>query len=349
MKDTANHDDDGRVIAHQDGTNRDARRDTAGAGTAPAVTVLMSVRDAPVEMLDGAVASVLGQTFTDFEFLILDDGSRAGACRDALERHAQSDARIRLRHEPARGLTKTLNLGLAGAAGRYIAREDADDWSEPDRLARQVEFLDHHPEIAVCGTNAWMHQENGAPLWATRLPEQGAEIARALERGNPFVHGATMFRAHAARAVGGYCERFACSQDYDFFWRLADAGGAVNLAAPLYHYRFRRGAVSEQRAAEQARVHRATRALAGARRVGADADIGGALEEADRHMRVPRERLGALLKQADHRLLAGDYAGAARAYRSLLGRHPANALAWGKLIRWLVFLTAPRARRLCFR
>lgn len=334
-------------IARKDMANRNPAQ--AGRTDVPAVTVLMSVRDAPIGMLDRAIASVLAQTFADLEFLILDDGSRDPAFGDALERHAEGDARIRLRREPARGLTKTLNVGLAAAAGRYIARQDADDWSEPRRLERQVEYLEEHPEIAVCGANAWMHQENGAPLWATRLPGAAAEVQRALWSGNPFVHGATMFRAGAARAIGGYCEQFACSQDYDFFWRLVDSGGGANLAPPLYHYRFRLKAVSAQRAAEQARVHLATRALARDRLLGADADIAGALAEADRQMRVAPGRLGSCLKQADHRLLAGDYLGAARSYASLLGRHPTSSLAWGKLIRWFVFLTAPAARRRCFR
>jgi hypothetical protein len=158
-----------------------------------------------------------------------------------------------------------------------------------------------------------------------------------------------MFRAEAARAIGGYSEAFACSQDYDFFWRLCDAGGGANLAAPLYHYRFRRGAVSAQRAAEQARVHKATQALAWARQRGAPTDVAAALAEAGRQAQVSRERLRARLKQADHRLLAGDYLGAVRSYASLLGRHPASPLAWGKLIRWFVFLTAPSVRPLCFR
>ena len=318
----------------------------------PAVTVLMSVRDGSSAMLEQAVSSILTQTFADFEFLILDDGSREEATLAALAVVARRDARIRLHREPARGLTKTLNRGLALARGHYVARQDADDWSEPERLARQVDFLDRHPEAAVCGANAWMHQEDGAALWATRLGQRRAEIREALWSGNPFVHGATLFRADAARAIGGYCELFTCSQDYDFFWRLCDAAGGANLGAPLYHYRFRRGAVSARRAGEQARVHRATQSLARARSRGERSDAARALAEADAGDPTHRAReapLGAGLKQADHRMLAGDYRGAARCYASLLWRHPASFLAWGKLIRWFVFLTAPMARPWCFR
>ena len=108
---------------------------------APAVTVLMSVRDVPVAMLEQAMESILGQIFHDFEFLIYNDGAEDPKIVETLDRYAEMDARIVLRHEPARGLTKTLNVGLRDALGRYVARQDADDWSAPDRLAKQVDFL----------------------------------------------------------------------------------------------------------------------------------------------------------------------------------------------------------------
>jgi glycosyltransferase involved in cell wall biosynthesis len=319
------------------------------AGPAPVVSVLMSVRDGPVAMLEQAVESILGQTFRDFEFLIYDDGSGDRKVLDALQRYAQREPRIRLRHEPPRGLTKTLNIGLAEARGRYIARQDADDWSEPERLARQVAFLDSRVDVVVCGSNARMRQEDGAPLWVTRLPLEPAAIDGALWDGNPFLHGAAMFHTEAARVIGGYSEAFVCSQDYEFFWRLCDYGGGANLAAPLYHYRFRRGAVSAERAADQARAHKAAQALAWARRIGGSADAGEALAQAGCREQGPEERLGSQLKQADHRMLAGDYAGAVRAYSSLLLHHPASVKAWGKWVRWFVFLMVPAARRLCFR
>jgi hypothetical protein len=314
----------------------------------PAVTVLMSVREVPVEMLQQAVESVLRQSFHDFEFLLYDDGGRDPRLLEALEHYAFLDRRIVLCHEPPRGLTKTLNLGLGNARGRYVARHDADDWSEPDRFAQQVEYLDRNPGVAVCGSNAWMHQERGARLWPTALPGDAGSIRNALPDGNPFIHGATVFRTRAARAIGGYREEFVCSQDYDFFWRMCDAGGGANLPAPLYHYRFRRAAVSAQRAAEQARVHKATQALGWARRMGVEADVEAALEEAGRQLQQTPEKVGSLLKQADHRLLAGDYGGAMRAYLSLVGRYPASPMAWGKLLRWLIFRTTPPARPLCF-
>lgn len=312
------------------------------------ITVLMAVRDTPPDFLRQAVESIRCQTLSEFEFLILDDGSaRPDTCAE-LERQAAADSRVRLERGPPRGLTPTLNRGLELASGALIARQDADDWSEPDRLQRQAAFLDRHPEIALCGSNAWTHRQDGRRLWATRLPESGAAIAEALWRGNPFVHGVTLFRADIARALGGYREDFPSAQDYDFFWRLSEAGGAANLPEPLYHYRYSAGAVSARRASDQARAHRAAQILARARRRDGVEDIACALAQAERELEDAGP-LPAALKQVDHRLLAGDFGAAGRAYAEILSTHPASGLAWGKLARWAVFATVPRAREWCFR
>jgi len=315
------------------------------------VTVLMPVYDTPVPMLETALGSVRRQTLDEFEFLILDDGSRSEATRSCLERHAAADPRIRMEREPHRGLTPALNLGLRRARGAWIARQDADDWSEPDRLQQQLEFLRAHPEIAVCGCDAWRHQQDGTPLWRTHLPATNTQILAAFWNGNPLVHGSVMFRKEAALAAGGYREEFPCAQDYDFFWRLAESGGAANLGWPLYHYRYVSGAVSAARAAEQARAQRAARRLAASRQRGEPENAWAALAEDAASLRNLPEEEGfrAALRQADHLLLAGEYAHAWRAYLGLIRQVPASRLAWAKLLRCAAFVSLPPARRLCFR
>lgn len=312
------------------------------------MTVLMAVRDTPAEMLRQAIESVRSQTLREFEFLILDDGSEELETRGELKRQAADDERIRLLRGAPCGLTRALNRGLALAEGELIARQDADDWSEPDRLERQAAFLDAHPQIAVCGSNAWTHRHDGCPLWATRLPEGVAEVREALWKGNPLVHGSTLFRSSVARQLGGYREEFRCAQDYDFFWRLSDAAGAANLSEALYHYRYNGGAVSALRARGQAQAHRAAQLLAEARRSGADEDVAGALALAERELSEAGE-LRTALKQIDHRLLAGDFGGAGWAYAQLLAAYPASWLAWGKLLRWAVYAGLPLVRERCFR
>jgi len=310
------------------------------------ITVLMTVYDTSVGMLRQAVDSILSQTFADFEFLIVDDGSRDQLVRSFLVERAKRDARIRVAWEPHRGLTTSLNRGLALATGRLIARQDADDWSGPSRLERQLAWFRVHPEAAVLGTGAWTHQQDGSPLWRLHLPVTHAEILKAFPQGNPFVHGSVMFSRAQAAAAGGYREEFPCSQDYDFFWRLAEQGIAGNLSEALYHYRYTCGSVSAERAGEQARAHLAIRRLGEARGRGEREDLERALEDT-------AETSGAAwrvqLKQADHRMLAGDYRGAWIAYSGLLEAHPVNPLAWAKLARLGVFRVFPKLREACFR
>jgi glycosyltransferase involved in cell wall biosynthesis len=310
-----------------------------------AVTVLMTVRDTPVAMLEQAIGSILGQTFADFEFLILDDGSRNRETIASLERCASTDARIRFERSLVEGLPKTANIGLARARGEFVARQDSDDWSEPGRLEAQMRFLWEHPDVGMCGSAAWMHRRDGAALWRKRMPLSSEEIRSAFWSANPFVHGSTMFRRELALQAGGYCEEFSCSLDYDFLWRLSELSGAANLAEPLYHYRYWGGAVSARRAADQARGKRAAQILAEARRRGETEDAVAALA----CPASDRDQMSAALRQADHLLLAGEYTGAFRAYASLAWSHPASALAWAKLLRGGVFAGVPLVRQACFR
>jgi glycosyltransferase involved in cell wall biosynthesis len=313
------------------------------------MTVLMSVYNTPASMLERSVCSILEQSLPHFEFLILDDGSTEAATKTYLTEAALRDSRIRLYFEPHRGLTPTLNRGLALARGDLIARQDADDWSAPRRLRRQAAFLLAHPETGLVGSAAWTHQQDETALWPVHMPETHPQILAAFERGNPFVHGSVMFRAEAARALGGYREKLRCSQDYDFFWRLTESAGAANLAEPLYHYRYSAQSVSASRAVEQARAECAARLLAQARRRGEPEDVARALAGLDNPHETRRSALRAVLKQADHLMLAGDYAAAGRAYWEVARARPMKLLACAKLARLALFSLAPKTGALCFR
>lgn len=313
------------------------------------VTVLMAVWNSPLGMLDEAIESILTQTFRDFEFLIVDDGSTDRDVSAHLQWRATHDARIRLVRAPHRGLTASLNRGLQLARGTFIARQDADDWSAPERLARQLAHFAANPKNAVCGSNAWTHQQNRRPLWRTNLPLTHDRLLIAFPHGNPLVHGSVMFKRAEALAAGGYREIFRCSQDYDFFWRLAERHGAVNLPEPLYHYRYTSGSISAGRAADQLRAHHAIRMLAEARQRGEPEEPGAALAIATALLDSGSGVFRALLKQADHSMLAGDYGKAARSYWQLLAEHPSSPLAWAKVARLGLFRTMPFLREASFR
>ena len=314
----------------------------------PLVTVLMPVFDTLPELLEQAISSVLAQTFTGFELLLLDDGSEDLRTQAALECALKSDARVRVCHERHRGLTPSLNVGLRLARGKFVARHDADDWSDPQRLEAQASYLDSHPPIVVVGTAAWMHQQGGRRLWRVDLPLTPSHIDASFWTRNPFVHGSVMFRKEDALRAGGYREELRCSQDYDFFWRLSEGGRGANLSEALYHYRFTPGSVSAARAAEQALAHSAARVLAAARQRGESEDVEEALQIA-RSAPATGLAFRASLKQADHLMLAGEYSRALRAYLRLLRAHPASPLAWGKLLRLGIFQAVPAARKVCFR
>ena len=114
------------------------------------ISVVMPVFNTPVSFLKEAVDSIINQTFKDFEFIIIDDGS-TGSCREYLE--SLSDPRIRIIHnEKNLGITKSLNIGLREASGKYIARMDADDISIPLRLEKQFAFMESNPDIILCGS-----------------------------------------------------------------------------------------------------------------------------------------------------------------------------------------------------
>lgn len=199
------------------------------------VSVLLPVFNSPTEMLDQAVASVLAQTYAQFELLILDDGSESNETGRYLESIVSQDSRIVVSRGKHCGLAASLNRGITLARGEWIARQDDDDWSEPSRFARQIAFLEANPEACLVGTAAALHSESGRLLWTARMPRR----PKSARTSSPFFHGSVMFRRDAAIKTGGYCEALETRQDREFFERLLQFGPAANLPDALYHYRYR--------------------------------------------------------------------------------------------------------------
>lgn len=312
----------------------------------PALSVLMTVHNDLPEYLETAITSILSQSFDRFEFLILDDGSTRADTIQTLNRFASNELPIRLFHEPHRGLTRTLNIGLSRCRAELVCRQDADDWSTPDRFLRQVEFLSAHPELAVVGSDYILCREDGRRLWTQQLPRRPLEVLGGFVTANSFCHGAICFRAAAARQVGGYREIFACSQDYDFLWRLCERFGGANLAEPLYCHRRNKYSISSHKSIEQARARYAIKYLAKQRARRIPENPGEALAAAA--ATIPDDASHFLLGSADQLLLSGRYGAALHDYLLAIVRSPGSPKVYLKVLRWFLFLIAPNWRARMF-
>jgi GT2 family glycosyltransferase len=203
----------------------------------PSVTVLVAVYNGGVYLRE-AVESVLAQTFTDFELLIVDDASG-----DDTPAYLASltDARVRvLRNEENVGQAPSLNRGLLEARGRYVARLDADDRMLPTRLERQVAVLDAEPDVALVGTWIDVVDESGTP-WATVRGDIRAYaefIAATLANVYPFGHPSIAYRRDVVTELGGYDASVAPAEDKDLYRRLALARREIRVVRePLVRYR----------------------------------------------------------------------------------------------------------------
>ena len=182
----------------------------------PRITVLMAVFNTPANYLYAAIESILAQTHTDFELLIVDDGSDEPTRLD-LQSQASRDSRIVVhRLDQNIGLTRALNLGLERARGAYIARQDADDVSLPKRLERTLAFLEVDLQLSAAGTQVSLIDSMGHSVGIMRCE---SELSRLKHR-NTLVHGSMMFRKSALERIGRYDERMRLSQDYEMYLRM---------------------------------------------------------------------------------------------------------------------------------
>jgi len=203
----------------------------------PAVSVVMSVYNAARYLRD-SVESILGQSFGDFEFVIVNDGS-TDASRDILAEYERQDRRIRMIDQENQGLTRALIRGCNEAGGRYIARQDADDLSHPRRLAEQAALLDRDPAVGFVSCWAQYIGPEGELLEKVTRPADPQEATRLLldERQGPPAHGSVMFRESTYKEAGGYRRQFYYAQDSDLWLRAAERAWIAYVPKVLYQYR----------------------------------------------------------------------------------------------------------------
>jgi hypothetical protein len=203
----------------------------------PLVSVLMPVHNAE-RYIAAAIDSILQQTFTDFELIIVDDGS-TDSTPEVIARCR--DPRIKSLRQRNTGISGALNAGLraASSSAELLARMDADDIAFSERLERQVAFMRELPEHVVLGTWVWMLCPAGLPIYEKQNPADHEEIARRLWSGDSqaIIHPAAMMRKEAVLRIGGYRERYSAVEDLDLYLRLLAHGRFANIAAPLLGYR----------------------------------------------------------------------------------------------------------------
>lgn len=200
----------------------------------PKVTVLMSVYNGE-RYLREAIDSILNQTFKDFEFLIINDGS-SDRTAEILQGYNTSRIKI-IKNESNIGLTKSLNKGLRIARGEYIARQDADDVSAPDRLEKEVNFLETHQDYAVVGTFVKILNEDSEVIGLLDRLTEDTQIRKFLGTDNCIAHGSTMIKKKCLLNVGFYDESIARAQDYELWLRLSEKYSLANIPEYLYMWR----------------------------------------------------------------------------------------------------------------
>lgn len=218
----------------------------------PRISILMSVFNGE-QYLSESVESILNQSYKNFEFVVVDDGSSDNSW-EILQRYAEQDERIiLLRNQPNMGVVNALNKGLDCTRAELIARQDADDISSPERLKRQVDFLDAHPDYGVVAAVPLLVDIDGVALEGAHYTATKNEEIQELLLDYMCLCGPTiMMRRQCLEEAGYYfAEGSDASEDYDICLRLAEVTQLASLEGFLYHYRQQPDSASSKRAAQQ--------------------------------------------------------------------------------------------------
>lgn len=203
----------------------------------PRVSVVMSAYN-NADYIESAVNSILWQSFRDFEFIIIGDGSTDGT-GELLEQLADTDCRIKLIRRENKGLTVSLNEALSLARGEFIARMDSDDLAVRERFEKQVAFLDSHPDCVLVGTKVMLIDPLDVEIVEGEFHQGHENLDAALLKGNgaAIYHPSVMIRKSALDRVGGYVPKYNGAEDVELFLRLAEIGRLENLDEILLKYR----------------------------------------------------------------------------------------------------------------
>ncbi|NJN10966.1 MAG: glycosyltransferase [Richelia sp. RM1_1_1] len=213
----------------------------------PKISVVMSVYNASAYLRE-SIESILNQTYTDFEFIIINDCSTDNSW-EIINEYAKKDSRIVLINNPENiGLTKSLNKGLKIAKGEYIARQDADDVSLPQRFGKQVLVLDENPEVILVSCDLEVIDSEGNPYSKYQRSCKPEFVAWYLLFYNYLAgHSQVIFRREPVSKLGGYCETYLYAQDYQLWSRLVKIGQIYILPEILLQYRVHTHSISSDK------------------------------------------------------------------------------------------------------
>lgn len=218
----------------------------------PKVTVLMTVYNGE-RWLREAMDSILTQTFTDFEFLIINDGSTDNSVAII---NSYQDHRIKLVNQENQGIALALNKGLSLARGEYIAKMDDDDISLPKRLEVQVKYMDSHPDVGICGTNIYLINEIGGGIGEMHYPLTHKDVKATTLFSASLAHPTTIFRRSMFIDYNLAYPNFKIGVDYGLWFRASKVLKMVNLKQKLLKYRFKVGISHKYRETERENVNR---------------------------------------------------------------------------------------------
>jgi len=216
----------------------------------PRISIVMPVYNAE-KFLEQAITSILTQTLSNFEFIIIDDASTDSSSKIILKIREYDPRILILRNEHNMGTSVSLNKGIARARGEYIARMDADDISFPERLEMQTEFLDKHRDIGVLGTAAQIIDEDKKRGVVYHMPCEHHLIAWEMLFRCPFIHPSIMMRRSLVEQAGGYNEKISAAQDFDLWERLRFSTRFANLEEVYILLRKHRNSISNLQSDKQ--------------------------------------------------------------------------------------------------
>jgi len=216
----------------------------------PPITVLMSCYNGET-WLSESIESVLGQTFKQFEFLIIDDGSQDRSL-SIIKEYEKKDPRIHVISKKNSGLPDSLNVGLQHAKGKWIARLDADDIAEPERLQKQYDFAKSNPRLILIGSAFLETDEHGNTGKVQTFSAGHRELKQhLLNRRRFFAHSSAFYLKEIALKAGGYRPRIKKSEDYDLWLRLSEMGKMASIREPLIRFRSHPDQISHENAGKR--------------------------------------------------------------------------------------------------